>query len=112
MRRTRRRGDDAEEALRAVKREKASGGGGGGDGVDSFAEDESTRATRLDRRVLRSKYSAVKNMIKGIFSFLIVFTFYIILNKKDFVFIFIFGGCRSKRRFNEGRIAKVQCYHW
>ncbi|GMY16142.1 non-structural maintenance of chromosomes element 4 homolog A [Fagus crenata] len=64
MRRTRRRGDDAEEALRAVKREKASGGGDGGDRVDSVAEDESTRATPLDRRVLRSKYFAVKNMIK------------------------------------------------
>ena len=71
MRKTRSRVVDNEEALRAVKREKASvGGGGGGDGdggdrVDAAGDDESTRESRLDRRVLRSKYLAVMNMIKG-----------------------------------------------
>lgn len=67
MRKTRSRVVDNEEALRAVKREKASGsggGGGGGDRVDAAGNDESTRDSRLDRRVLRSKYLAVMNMIK------------------------------------------------
>lgn len=84
MRKTRSRVVDNEEALRAVKREKASGsggGGGGGDRVDAAGNDESTRDSRLDRRVLRSKYLAVMNMIKGtdcmIFSLLnFIYLFY------------------------------------
>lgn len=80
MRRTRSRVVDNEEALRAVKREKASGGGGGGDRVDSADDDESTRASRLDRRVLRSKYLAVMNMIKG--------TEYMIFFSSEFIYLF------------------------
>lgn len=78
MRRTRSRVVDNEEALRAVKREKASGGGG--DRVDSADDDESTRASRLDRRVLRSKYLAVMNMIKG--------TEYMIFFSSEFIYLF------------------------
>ncbi|XP_059430822.1 non-structural maintenance of chromosomes element 4 homolog A-like [Corylus avellana] len=54
-RRTRSRDVEAEEALKAVKRER----------VDSAAgRDESpTRSSHLDRRVLRSKYLAVMNLI-------------------------------------------------
>ena len=83
MRKTRSRVVDNEEALRAVKREKASvgGGGDGGDRVDAAGDDESTRESRLDRRVLRSKYLAVMNMIKGteymMFSLLKIFIYFI-----------------------------------
>lgn len=85
MRKTRSRVADNEEALRAVKREKASVGGGGdgdgGDRVDAAGDDESTRESRLDRRVLRSKYLAVMNMIKGteymMFSLLKIFIYFI-----------------------------------
>ena len=56
-RRTRSRDVEAEEAQNAVKRER----------VDSAAgRDESpTRSSHLDRRVLRSKYLAVMNLING-----------------------------------------------
>jgi hypothetical protein len=57
-RRTRSRAVEAEEALKDVKRER----------VDSEAagRDESpTPASQLDRRVLRSKYLAVMNLING-----------------------------------------------
>lgn len=59
MTRTRSRGTDAEEALRTVKRERLNG-----DRDESAAgPDESTQASQLDRRVLRSKYLAVMNTI-------------------------------------------------
>lgn len=52
------------EQLRTVKREKVSQ-----NGVDLADADESTRPSQRDaveRRVLRSKYLAVKNKIEGI----------------------------------------------
>lgn len=56
-RRSRNRAVEEEEALKTVKRER----------VDSAAgRDESpTRESELDRRVLRSKYLAVMNLING-----------------------------------------------
>ncbi|KAF5471297.1 hypothetical protein F2P56_011740 [Juglans regia] len=59
MPKTRSRGVDTEEALRAVKRERVNG-----DVEDSaLGDDDSAGASHLDRRVLRSKYLAVMNLI-------------------------------------------------
>ncbi|KAG6632583.1 hypothetical protein I3843_13G147300 [Carya illinoinensis] len=63
MPKTRSRGVGTEGAFAAVKRERVSLDGDGGDSSAAGDHDESTRSNQLDRRVLRSKYLAVMNLI-------------------------------------------------
>ncbi|KAF5447943.1 hypothetical protein F2P56_033454 [Juglans regia] len=63
MPKTRSRGIGTEGAFSAVKREQVRCDGDGGDSSAAGDHDESTRSSQLDRRVLRSRYLAVMNLI-------------------------------------------------
>lgn len=78
MPKTRSRGVGTEGAFAAVKRERVSLDGDGGDSSAAGDHDESTRSNQLDRRVLRSKYLAVMNLIHGTYKYYLHFIKYMV----------------------------------